>query len=101
MTSESKHGLRKPIKLIENVWIPLSDGVRLAARIWLPSDAFQDPVPVILEYLPYRKSDGTAFRDATMHPYFAAHGYAVARVDIRGSGDSDGLLKDEYLPQEQ
>ena len=49
-------------------------------------------MPAILEYIPYRKRDGTAARDETMHPYFAGHGYAAVRVDMRGSGDSDGVL---------
>ncbi|MCA9922419.1 MAG: acetylxylan esterase, partial [Anaerolineales bacterium] len=80
------------IREIENTWIPLADGTRLAARIWLPEDAEQNPVPALLEYLPYRKSDGTAVRDALRHPYFAGHGYASIRVDMRGSGDSDGIL---------
>jgi uncharacterized protein len=83
------------------VWIPLSDGVRLSAEIWLPEDAEDAPVPALLEYLPYRKDDETAARDAVRHPYLAGHGYASVRVDMRGSGDSDGLLLDEYLPQEQ
>ncbi|MCL2163857.1 MAG: CocE/NonD family hydrolase [Oscillospiraceae bacterium] len=87
--------------MIRHIWIPLSDGTNLAARIWLPVDAEQNPVPAILEYLPYRKNDLTAFRDEPMHSYFAAHGYASVRVDMRGSGDSDGLLLDEYLPREQ
>ncbi|MGH6931583.1 MAG: CocE/NonD family hydrolase [Dongiaceae bacterium] len=86
---------------IENVFIPLSDGTRLAARIWLPEDAEQHPVPAILEYLPYRKRDGTYERDANTHPYFAGHGYAGVRVDIRGTGESDGVLLDEYLKLEQ
>ena len=86
---------------LRNVWIPLSDGVRLSARIWLPEDAEEAPVPALLEYLPYRKNDVTAARDAVRHPYFAGHGYASVRVDIRGSGDSEGLLLDEYSPQEQ
>lgn len=86
---------------IENVFIPLAGGCRLAARIWLPEDAEADPVPAILEYLPYRKRDGTAWRDALTHPWFAGHGYAAVRVDLRGCGESDGLLRDEYLPQEQ
>ncbi|HEY7766359.1 MAG TPA: CocE/NonD family hydrolase, partial [Aestuariivirgaceae bacterium] len=86
---------------IENVFIPLSDGTRLAARMWLPKDAEQHPVPAILEYLPYRKRDRTVDRDQMTHPYFAGHGYAAVRVDMRGSGDSDGVLKGEYLPQEQ
>ena len=89
------------VKLVENTWIPLADGTRLAARIWMPEDAGQNPVPAILEYLPYRKTDGTSIRDRTIHEYFAGHGYASVRVDMRGSGDSDGLLMDEYLPQEQ
>ncbi|MCA9973102.1 MAG: CocE/NonD family hydrolase [Anaerolineales bacterium] len=90
-----------PIRELENVWIPLPDGTRLAARIWLPLDAETRPVPALLEYLPYRKGDGTAVRDALRHPYLAGHGYAAVRVDMRGSGESDGLLLDEYLPQEQ
>ncbi|MGB4581776.1 MAG: CocE/NonD family hydrolase [Coriobacteriia bacterium] len=90
-----------PVREIENAWIPLAGGTRLAARIWLPEDAEASPVPAILEYLPYRKDDGTAAADARRHPYFAGHGYAAVRVDLRGSGDSDGLLRGEYLEQEQ
>lgn len=89
------------VRLVPNHWIPMSDGCRLAARIWLPEDAQSDPVPAILEYIPYRKGDATAARDTPMHSYFAGHGYAAVRVDMRGSGDSDGILADEYLPQEQ
>ncbi len=90
------------VREIENTWIVLSDGARLAARIWLPEGAGEGfRVPALLEYLPYRKSDGTAVRDAQRHPYFAGHGYASLRVDMRGSGDSDGILYDEYLKQEQ
>ena len=59
------------------------------------------PVPAILEYIPYRRRDGTRLGDEPMHGWFAANGYACARVDICGSGDSDGLLHDEYLKQEQ
>lgn len=90
-----------PIVEIENTWIRLTDGVRLATRIWMPEDAPQHPVPAILEYLPYRLNDGTVLRDLSHHPYFAGHGYAAVRVDMRGTGESDGILYDEYLPQEQ
>jgi uncharacterized protein len=85
----------------EHVWITLSDGCRLGARLWLPPTAFREPVPAVLEYIPYRKRDGTRARDEPMHGYFAEHGYAAIRVDMRGSGESDGLLADEYLKQEQ
>ena len=82
------------------VWITLSDGTRLAARLWLPEDALDSPAPAILEYLPYRRRDGTAPRDQLTHPYLAGHGYACLRVDMRGNGDSDGLMADEYTAQE-
>jgi hypothetical protein len=69
--------------------------------LWLPADAERHPVPALLEYLPYRKRDSTRLRDGATHHYFAGHGYACARVDIRGTGDSDGLIDDEYTRQEQ
>jgi putative CocE/NonD family hydrolase len=80
--------------------ITLPDGTKLSARLWRPEDAEADPVPLILEFLPYRKRDGTCARDALTHPYFAARGYACARVDMRGNGDSEGLMEDEYTAQE-
>jgi putative CocE/NonD family hydrolase len=85
----------------EGIFIPLADGTRLAARIWLPQDADTDPVPAVLEYLPYRLNDGTSSGDHQQMRYFAGCGYAGVRVDIRGSGESGGLLSDEYTPQEQ
>ncbi len=88
-------------RIIEHAEILVSDGVKLSAMIWLPIDAEEKPVPAILEYLPYRKRDGTTERDALNHPYFAGHGYASVRVDMRGAGDSEGVLKGEYLKQEQ
>ena len=91
----------RKVREIENTWITMPDGVRLAARIWLPEDADDDPVPAILEYLPYRKRDGTVERDHLTHPYFAGHGYAGVRVDMRGTGDSEGVCLGEYLKQEQ
>ena len=91
----------RTVRVIEHTLIPLKDGTMLAARIWLPDDAEQKPVPAILEYLPYRKRDGTYERDALTHPYLAGHGYAGVRVDIRGCGESGGLLFDEYAKQEQ
>ncbi|MFJ8850671.1 CocE/NonD family hydrolase [Streptomyces sp. NPDC102437] len=78
----------------EDVRIPLSDGTRLYARIWRP--VTDEPVPALLEYLPYRLSDWTAPRDWQRHPWYAGHGYACVRVDVRGHGNSEGLPGDEY-----
>jgi putative CocE/NonD family hydrolase len=92
-----------PLSLIEDpdMGITLSDGCRLSARVWRPENSDTAPVPVILEYLPYRKRDGTTARDALTHPWFAERGYACVRVDMRGNGDSYGVMEDEYTPQEQ
>ena len=101
MTSRIRTEFPRRVREIEHTWIPLSDGCRLAARIWLPDDAEEDPVPAVLEFLPYRKNDGTVARDAKRQPYLAGFGYAAVRVDMRGTGESDGILEDEYTEQEQ
>ena len=88
------------IEEIADQGITLADGTRLSARIWRPVSADKTPVPAILEYLPYRKRDGTIERDEITHPWFAGNGYACVRVDIRGNGESEGLMNDEYTPQE-
>lgn len=87
-------------KVLENEWIPLSDGRRLSARIWMPDSARKKPAPAILEYLPYRKRDGTAQRDESTYPSFARAGYVGVRVDISGTGESDGDWDDEYSARE-
>jgi len=88
------------IEEIENVFIEMPDGARIAARLWLPKDACAQPVPAIVEMIPYRKRDFMRSRDEPMHRYFALSGYASVRIDLRGSGDSDGVLDDEYSAQE-
>ncbi|NDW44406.1 CocE/NonD family hydrolase [Ruegeria sp. PrR005] len=90
----------REIEELADMGITLSDGTRLSARVWRPVDSGTDPVPAILEYLPYRKRDGTCARDALTHPWMAKRGYACIRVDIRGNGDSQGVMEDEYTQQE-
>ncbi|MFF3321251.1 CocE/NonD family hydrolase [Streptomyces sp. NPDC002889] len=77
----------------EDLRIPLPDGITLYARIWRP--VTDEPVPALLEYVPHRLTDGTAARDAQRHPWYAGHGYASVRVDVRGHGNSEGLPGDE------
>jgi uncharacterized protein len=88
---------------MENTWIPMQDGVRLSATLYMPDGAKPDEkFPAILEYHPYRKDDAAAARDYGLYSYFARRGYVCARVDIRGFGTSEGVPTDrEYSEQEQ
>ena len=86
---------------IREARIPMPDGVRLAATLYLPPDADETPVPVVLEYLPYRKDDSVG-RNLELNSYLTRRGIAGARVDIRGTGNSEGELPaGEYTEQEQ
>ncbi|MGB9402270.1 MAG: CocE/NonD family hydrolase [Candidatus Acidiferrales bacterium] len=88
---------------IEKTAIPMADGVKLAVTLYMPEGAKAgEKFPVILEYLPYRKDDWSTARDYSLHSYFVLRGYASARVDIRGTGASDGIPPErEYSQQEQ
>ena len=74
-------------------WIPLADGKRLAARLWLPADR---PAGVIIEALPYRMDDLTSSYTAEYERIAAEGGLAVCRIDLRGTGSSEGIALDEY-----
>ena len=87
------------VRRIESVAIPMRDGSRLSARLWLPEDCASRPVPAILECIPYRKGDMTAIRDAGTHGYLAGHGYACVRLDARGTGDAEGIYGDQFSTQ--
>ncbi|MFC3321863.1 CocE/NonD family hydrolase [Mesorhizobium cantuariense] len=87
------------VETVDPLWITLADGTRITATLWCPRT--EAKVPVVAEMVPYRRRDGTVARDIDIHTWLAGHGIACARIDIRGSGDSDGDLADEYLPREQ
>jgi putative CocE/NonD family hydrolase len=90
---------RAAVRMIENTFIPMPDGVRLAVQLWLPQGA--RAAPAVLEYIPYRKRDRYRAYDLYWGQTLAQYGIAYARLDTRGSGDSEGLLTDEYLAGEQ
>lgn len=92
---------RYSVKTIEPMWIPVSAGLNLAGRLWLPDAPAGTRFPVVLEYIPYRTFDRYRPLDDYWGAALAERGIAFARVDIRGSGNSEGLLLDEYLETEQ
>ncbi len=82
------------------VRITMDDGVQLAATLWLP-DPDQGPQPCLLEALPYRKDDLTSSYAEEYVRLRDEYGYAVCRLDLRGTGSSAGDATDEYPPREQ
>ena len=96
--SPPEYGVR-----IEKTWITMKDGVRLAVTLYRPDGPVAGKrFPALLEYLPYRKDDGTVLDDYGTHSYFAKRGFVGARVDIRGFGASEGVAPErEYSAQEQ
>lgn len=81
-----------------DVFVTMPDGVRLAATLYLPESA--GPWPALLEALPYRKDDLTASWRTEYERLAAEFGYAVCRLDLRGTGSSEGDALDEYTTRE-
>lgn len=65
------------------VEIPMSDGVKLKAELWLPSAL--GSYPVLLERTPYNRRDVIK-----MHKHLVDSGYAVLVQNLRGIGGSEG-----------
>jgi len=82
----------------EHVRITMDDGARLAATLYVPDGP--GPFPAVLESIPYRKDDWTLSRDWPLHGAFAAAGYVSCRLDVRGTGSSEGIAEGEYTERE-
>jgi hypothetical protein len=83
--------------------IPTRDGVELSANIWRPvprPEAPDERFPAILEMIPYGKDNWRRAADMTRGEWFAARGYVLCRVDVRGTGSSGGVALDEYTADE-
>ncbi|TAL12978.1 MAG: CocE/NonD family hydrolase [Chloroflexota bacterium] len=89
------------VRVERDVRIVARDGTELSANLWLPRDADErTPCPAVLEMIPYRKDDWRANPDEARGRYLARHGYALCRLDVRGTGRSDGIAMDEYTADE-
>jgi putative CocE/NonD family hydrolase len=91
-----------PVVKKVQAFIPMKDGVRLAVNLFVPDGASaSEKFPAILSYLPYRKDDWSLYGDWQQMGYFVRRGYVGARVDVRGTGASEGNPPDrEYSDQE-
>ncbi|MBI2264964.1 MAG: CocE/NonD family hydrolase [Armatimonadetes bacterium] len=87
---------------IEQGWMTMSDGIRLSVTYYLPVPRYPDEkFPALLEILPYRKDDMFYLRDHPLYSYFVQRGYGMVKVDVRGTGSSEGSLPlKEYSDRE-
>lgn len=82
----------KPTRLT----ITVRDGIGLAADIYMPTNGV-GKFPALLEALPYRKDDLTASSHSEEYLRLASEGnFVVCRLDLRGTGSSQGVATDEY-----
>jgi len=91
--SKSKH----KVKIVKNVMIPMRDGIHLAADLIMPDT--EGRFPALIEYCPYRKDDLTLVEN-DIHYFFAERGYVDVRLDVRGTGSSEGYSTGEYSSDE-
>src|SRR2546428_8918407 len=84
---------------VDRLFIPMRDGVRLAATLYRPET--QGPSPALLEALPHRKDDVTRSDRSEYERLRAEADFAVCRVHVRGTGSSEGVATDEDPPEEQ
>ena len=75
------------------------DGIRLSCDVYLPNA--DGAFPAVLEHIPYRKDDLRAPDDRGFGIRFASEGFAYVRLDVRGTGGSEGVATDEYTEDEQ
>jgi len=85
------------IRILRDVEVPLRDGTRTVAEVWLPDDG--QPHPALLVRTPYMKEFRVPM--TTTNPRVAtARGYAVVVQDTRGKGGSEGEFE-PYVTEEQ
>jgi uncharacterized protein len=90
-----------PVETRCNIRVRMRDGIELSANLWLPqAREAAERFPAILELIPYRKDDWRYLSDQRTMTYFAQRGFVGCRVDIRGTGSSQGLALDEYTADE-
>src|SRR6476646_5938273 len=94
---------RHAFRVIWDARIPTRDGIELSANIWVPEPVDGHPderFAAILEMIPYGKDNWRRNADVARGEWLAARGYALCRVDVRGTGSSGGIALDEYTADE-
>ena len=91
---------RYPVRIDRRVFVTMADGVRVALTLYLPDGLGDGPFPAVVESVPYRKDEDFFGPDWRTYAYLAQRGIAGVRVDVRGTGASEGIATDEYTARE-
>ena len=92
---------RYQVKIHYNLRLRMRDGIELSANLWEPVATRPDEkFPAILEMIPYRKDDHRYNTDHRHGQYWAERSFAFCRLDVRGTGSSDGIAYGEYMPEQ-
>ena len=91
---------RYPVRIDRRVFVPMTDGVRIGVTLYLPDSPRDGPFPAVVESVPYRKDEDFFANDWRTYAYMAGKGFAGVRVDVRGTGASEGIATDEYTARE-
>ena len=92
---------RYQVQIHYNLRLRMRDGIEVSANLWQPIATHADEkFPAILEMIPYRKDDHRYATDHRHGQYWAERGYAFCRLDVRGTGSSDGIATGEYMPEQ-
>jgi len=92
---------RYQVQIHYNLRLKMRDGIEVSANLWQPVATHADETfPAILEMIPYRKDDHRSSTDHRHGQYWAERGYAFCRLDVRGTGSSDGVAYGEYMPEQ-
>ncbi len=87
-THEQNHSALHEVRLLHGLRLPMRDGVRLSADVYLPRYA-QGPFPTIVTRTPY-ESGRDVFIELGV--WWAERGYAFVVEDCRGRFESEGVF---------
>ncbi len=86
------------ITIANEVPIPMRDGVRTMADIYLPSGT--GPFPVVISRVPYGTQSAFIYQPQVGR-FFTENGYAYVAQNVRGKHGSEGLFAAYHFGQEE
>jgi uncharacterized protein len=84
----------------QSLYVPVSDGTRLAVDVWLPAGVPTQRIGTVARLTRYHRSTVDSIDDPTEASDFLARGWALVKIDARGTGASFGSRTAELTKRE-